>query len=146
MTIAQMNRNWAKLDLASEASWVMLNNREAIVEYNREQLSEGIRSDLQQIRPVYVDQWYANMKQRMNGKPKNGTPDLKLTGSFYDGFVIKMQGYNKYSVTSIDSKTNSLVNDYRITIFGFTPRSKQMITELIMQSALIERLKTKLFQ
>lgn len=146
MTIAQMNRNWAKLDLASEASWVMLNNREAIVEYNREQLSEGIRSDLQQIRPVYVDQWYANMKQRMNNKPKNGTPDLKLTGSFYDGFVIKMQGYNKYSVTSIDSKTNDLVNKYTVSIFGFTPRSKQMIAESIMQSALIERLKTKLFQ
>lgn len=146
MTIAQMNRNWAKLDLASEASWVMLNNREAIVEYNREQLSEGMRSDMTPIRPVYRSEWYANMKQGMNNKPKKFTPDLKLTGSFYDGFVIKMQGYNKYSVSSIDSKTNSLVNDYRITIFGFTPRSKQMITELIMQSALIERLKTKLFQ
>lgn len=146
MTIAQMVRNWNSIDVASESAWVMLENREQIVQYNKDQLERGDLNDYSPIRPTYKSNWYATMKQRRNSKPKFGTPDLKLTGAFYDGIVIKMEGYNKYSVTSIDSKTSQLVSWYSSSIFGFTPRSRQEIRDEIMQDELIKRLKSKLFK
>ena len=146
MTIAQMVRNWNSIDVASESAWVMLENREQIVQYNKDQLQLGIKNDNSSIIPMYKSNWYAKMKQGKNSKPEFGTPDLKLTGAFYDGIVIKMQGYNQYSVTSIDSKTSQLVSWYSSSIFGFTPRSRQEIRDEIMQDELIKRLKSKLFK
>ena len=146
MTIAQMVRNWNSIDVASESAWVMLDNREQIVQYNKDQLQLGVKNDNSSIIPMYKSNWYAKMKQGKNSKPEFGTPDLKLTGAFYDGIVIKMEGYNKYSVTSIDSKTSQLVSWYSSSIFGFTPRSRQEIRDEIMQDELIKRLKSKLFK
>jgi hypothetical protein len=146
MTIAQMVRNWNSIDVASESAWVMLDNREQIVQYNKDQLQLGVKNDNSSIIPMYKSNWYAKMKQGKNSKPEFGTPDLKLTGAFYDGIVIKMEGYNKYSVTSIDSKTSQLVSWYSSSIFGFTPRSRQEIQDEIMQDELIKRLKSKLFK
>jgi hypothetical protein len=141
-----MVRNWNSIDVASESAWVMLDNREQIVQYNKDQLQLGVKNDNSSIIPMYKSNWYAKMKQGKNSKPEFGTPDLKLTGAFYDGIVIKMEGYNKYSVTSIDSKTSQLVSWYSSSIFGFTPRSRQEIQDEIMQDELIKRLKSKLFK
>jgi hypothetical protein len=61
------------------------------------------------IAPSYKYDSYAEMKQEMNSRPDFGTPDLRLTGAFYNSFYFD---FDTLEVTSSDAKTETLKEKY----------------------------------
>ena len=145
MTIATMSKRWQSLDIAREAAWVLLENRTHISEYNLDQLRDGELSDSSRIKPKYRNTAYQQRKSRLYGYKLGGTPDLRYTGDFYRGWVIRLQGENKYSFDSIDGKRDDLVDKYTIRIFGLNNQSKTEVRERIMQPDLVKRIESKIF-
>lgn len=144
MTIAQMTKNWANLNLYKEAEEVVLSMQEELAELNREQLREGERSDRTKIRPKYTKKYQA-YKTRKKGYTLDGTPNLMNEGNFYKGFVTRIKGVNKYSIDSNDSKTSKLVDRYSYLIFGLTNESKYFIQPKV-QTKLVERIESKVLK
>lgn len=144
MTIAQMTRNWANLNLYKEAEEVVLSMSDELVELNREQLREGEKSDRTNIRPKYTPK-YRSYKARNKGYTLDGTPNLINEGNFYKGFVTRIKGVNKYAIDSNDSKTSKLVERYTSLIFGLTNESKYLIQPKV-QSRLVERIESKVLK
>jgi len=65
---------------------------EQYVDLNTEQMYQGLDGSGQKISPQYKLQEYADMKSQMNSAPGYGTPDLKLTGAFYQGYGVRVEG------------------------------------------------------
>jgi len=59
---------------------------------NTNQLYEGVDGTGQKIAPQYASEGYADMKSKMNSAPGYGTPDLHLTGAFYRGYQLVVEG------------------------------------------------------
>lgn len=72
------------------------------VDLNTAQLLEGKDGDNQPLRPQYAIESYADQKNRMNPLPGYGNPDLKLTGAFYKGYGVRVEGTDvvKFSTVS----------------------------------------------
>jgi len=86
-------------------------NEEALVQLNRDQLTESKRSDGATIKPSYSAK-YAAFKGF-------SSPDLMLTGSFYNQmFLIINPSSFDYFISSNDWKTTGLVEKYTEKIFG----------------------------
>lgn len=62
------------------------------VELNTQQLFKGLDGTGGSIHPLYRSAKYARMKNQMNALPGYGTPDLKLTGAFYQGYGVRVEG------------------------------------------------------
>src|SRR5690348_238105 len=61
------------------------------IDLNTQQMYEGKNSDGGEI-GAYRSEVYAEMKNQMNSLPGFGVPDLKLTGAFYEGYSLRIQG------------------------------------------------------
>jgi len=132
-TILDVHDNWKRiLKLPDQIPVFVYQTRFEIVRYNtEEQLAKGIRSDGQNIAPSYRDREYAEGKFEANSLPGFGTPDLKLTGSFYKGFYVAVDT-EIYEIDSRDSKTDKLLKKYGENIFGLTqPNKEQYATKSI---------------
>lgn len=81
-----------------------------LIDENTAQLDAGMDAKGQQL-PPYANPEYAAMKGR-------SIPDLKLTGNFWESFIIK-QTRDSMLIDATDSKRNKLVNKYG-DIFGLT--------------------------
>jgi hypothetical protein len=66
-----------------------MQNENHIVDFNTDQLSQGLRSDNKPIEPEYYFGEYAKMKKAMGSKAPEGTPDLYYTGDFYSGLYAQ---------------------------------------------------------
>ncbi len=62
------------------------------VELNTAQLYEGKDGNDQPLNPTYASPKYARVKNEMNPTPGYGNPDLKLTGAFYGGYELRVEG------------------------------------------------------
>lgn len=62
------------------------------VELNTKQMYAGLDGTGRQISPQYASQEYATQKNQMNPAPGYGTPDAYLTGAFYRGYGIRVEG------------------------------------------------------
>jgi hypothetical protein len=62
------------------------------VELNTRQMYQGLDGNGQKIQPTYRRQRYARVKNEMNSAPGYGVPDLKLTGAFYQGYGVRVEG------------------------------------------------------
>lgn len=101
---------------------IIEDHADIIADYNRAQLESGLDRNGDVINPFYGSIYYAMMKNNMNSKPGLGVPDLKLTGAFYRGIFLSMKGY-AFSLSSSNSKTESLVDKYGEYIFGLNDNS-----------------------
>ena len=150
MTIAELNRRFNTADLSKFAGEAVVKYEAEIVEANKDQLQDGELSNTQPIRPKYKSDWYARMKQTMNGKPDYGTPDLKKEGGFYAGFKVFLQGRYQYRISSTDWKTRILSSNspegYSPEIFGLNQRNTREVGERYVQPDFVQRLKTFLFR
>lgn len=146
MTIAELNRRFNTADISKFAGEAVQKYEAEIVEANKEQLQDGELSNTQPIRPKYKSDWYAKMKQTMNGKPDYGTPDLKNEGGFYAGFKVFLQGRYQYRISSTDSKTSLLSDKYKPEIFGLNQRNTREVGERYVQPDFVQRLKNFLFR
>ena len=146
MTIAELNRRFNTADLSKFAGEAVKRYEAEIVEANQDQLQDGELSNTQPIRPKYKSDWYAKMKQSMNGLPDYGTPDLKKEVGFYAGFNVFLQGRYQYRISSTDWKTRLLSDNYNPEIFGLNQRNTREVGERYVQPDFIQRLKIFLFR
>jgi hypothetical protein len=80
---------------------------EAIEEKNRQQLFEGYDKNGERLRP-YRSAKYARVKHEMNPLPGYGNPDFKVTGDFYRGIQVRVDG--QVIVTELrDKKSDELL-------------------------------------
>lgn len=70
----------------------ILETAEQYVDLNTAQLYQGKDGDGQPISPQYAWDTYAAEKNQMNPTPGYGIPDLKLTGAFYRGYTLQVEG------------------------------------------------------
>lgn len=62
------------------------------VDLNTAQMYQGKDGDGQSIAPQYGSESYANEKNQMNPTPGYGIPDLRLSGAFYRGYKVRVEG------------------------------------------------------
>ena len=128
-TIAEMNGRVNELatKLGIIAVNVLDDMKSEVVNLQREQMMDG-RNKLGEEIGTYRSIVYADMKHRMNPRPGNGVPDLRLTGAFHDGIKLETSPASKtYVITSTDPKTNALIKKYGSKIFGLDSRSREIL-------------------
>ena len=99
---------------------IVMSDGDLIVELQKEQLTQGKDATGEDIAPSYYSDAYAEMKQELNSQPDFGTPDLRLTGDFHNGFYLD---HDTLQVTSSDAKTPSLIEKYGKNIFGLSEKT-----------------------
>lgn len=81
------------------------------VDLNTAQLYQGKDGDGQAISPLYRSNGYADEKSRMNSAPGYGVPDLKLTGAFYRGYTVRVEGQDLVKDSNVEY-ADELFNKY----------------------------------
>lgn len=147
MFLDDLNRNAQRLDPLETLSESIEENAEYIADLNTSQLSEGVNSLGQSLDPKYKMAEYAKMKKAMGAKPPFGTPDLKLTGAFYEGFRAEPLKADKGGIfiTSDDSKASKLAGKYGANIFGLTDKSRADLKTVLLPTFLT-KLRNELFR
>lgn len=88
----------------------------------KEQLLQGVSSAGGTFRK-YRSASYARLKNAMNPLPGLGNPDLKYTGSFYQGIYVNVSG-GKITIGSHDDKAQMLEANYK-NVFGLDPQDME---------------------
>lgn len=108
------------LNVSMIASKSMIETRDHLIDWQKEQLFSGKNSKNNFIRPAYKP--ITRRIKRAKGQPTDRVT-LKDRGDFYDGIVADI-GTKVYSLTSTDSKTFSLEGKYGENIFGLNKISR----------------------
>jgi hypothetical protein len=87
--------------------------------------------------PEYRGQLYRDMKATINSLPGIGTPDLFLTGKFYEAMGVKVNG-DTYDVESDTDHSERLEERYGDEILALSPEN----AEIYANGALAEAIKT----
>lgn len=127
MNLIEFHKKLRSIDVESLMDRAVLANSEEIIDANTGQLSVGLDAT-GDFFGEYKDSNYAQFKQSIGSKAPMGVVDLKLTGAFYEGFNIQVEGEG-YRVTSRDGKTSDLVSKYGREIFGLTEDSKENLKD-----------------
>lgn len=117
--LEELIRRLRAIDANSILDEAIMENRDDIVELNKEQLEMGLRSDGSSMPD------YSRTSVNAFNKPA-GPIQLYDTGDFYDGFFATDKGQS-IAISSTDEKTGLLKRKYTSEIFGLTQTS---ITEL----------------
>lgn len=116
---------------------------EKVPEYNRQQLKEGQFVTGQPIYPPLKSIRYALDKEKRNGL--NGrsllTPDLNLTGSFYEKIVSELTG-RSILTDSLDIKATKLEGDYGKDIYGMNQQNTTTYAIEDVKPVLLDLLKS----
>jgi len=127
-TIFEVVNNVAKLDLTKEAIRAIVTHKEDIADINRDQLLDGLNTDGVKITPDYQSPAYARMKNRMNGAPGYGTPDLYKHGNFHEGIKVDVVNKDTFEQNSTDSKNQMLKKKYP-KILGLSESGKEELID-----------------
>lgn len=141
MTIPELQRRFKRVDIKKAAVSIIADNKEDIVQFNRDQLMDGENKEGKKLKK-YKSNSYAARKNKMNPSPGFGNPDLYLTGNFQEAMKLNIQSSRTYDITSTDSKTPDLKKKYGADIFGLQPDSRKEIQETIMNPGLVSHIKT----
>ena len=98
------------------------------VKLQQSQMLLGLDSDGKKI-GTYRNKQYKSMKQGMNPQA-GGMVDLKLTGAFQNGIRQDINS-ETWTMRSTDEKAGELTEKYGSRIWGFAPKSKQVLDEKI---------------
>lgn len=124
-------------NLEVQASEVVRENDNVLIDMNTEKLKHGKTSTGDSISPEYASDDYAEMKQDMNPRPGFGIPDLFLEGDFQGGFFVEeMEG--GWDIDSKDEKRNKLAAKYGEEIFGNTEEDEQEFNKEYILPELVE--------
>lgn len=123
MTIAEANRRIQRLNLKAQLPGIISSTSAAIIKYNQNQLYDFSIDSTSNPLEFYKSLAYSIEKNTRNPKPGLGRPDLKDTGTFYNGWFVELQG-DILKIYSRDSKTPELVGKYGDDIFGLTKENK----------------------
>lgn len=87
------------------------------------QLLFGIDKNDQRITPGYKSKYYAKKKALINPLPGLGTPDLKVSGNFYDKMRIKVNRENIEISSGVDY-AKRLEENYGDSIYGLNDKQR----------------------
>jgi hypothetical protein len=135
-TIDEVLNTYMQIDLVQIAKDLVNSDEQNILDINRNQLRIGFDSNGNPVRPKYTTAKYARFKQRLGSKAPIYTPDLLLTGNFYNslkfdtGFKVESVGvpYSGY-----------LESRYGKNIYGFNDKNLSAI-----QAKYVNEIKRKL--
>lgn len=123
-----------------ETREAIVDTENEIVDFNREQLYEGVRSDSSKIEPEYAE--ITKIIKAAKGQPYDRVT-LKDTGDFYAGMNVDVNT-NSYDVSSTDDKTVKLVTKYGEQIFGLESKNKVTYINQFLRPVLEDRITAKL--
>ena len=69
----------------------LIDDKEAVIALNQDQLFKGKDKDGNAITPKYASPYYAKKKEGLNASPGLGTPDLYVTGNYYANFNLRYE-------------------------------------------------------
>ena len=110
------------MDLRSQVPIIIELTSEQIILLNQAQLYQSSIDSLGNNLGGYYFEWYEDLKKGMN-PGLGGLVDLYLTGAFYSGFFVRVEG-EEIIIGSTDSKSDDLETKYGKAIFGMTDESK----------------------
>lgn len=140
-TIAGLNKKLHTVDFDSLITDSIEYTKDEIAVLNRSQLLQGYMSTGEQISPQYASPIYALEKSAMNPLPGFLTPDLRLTGSFYQGIgVVVNAKENTFTVSSSDIKAPRLELKYSSAIYGLTKQNKSFYALETLKPVFFEKL------
>lgn len=108
-----------------------MDNESTMADLQTEQMSLGLMSNGDFIRPELYSDEYAYIKVNEGGKAPLYTPDLHDTGAFYRGVYAKISG-NAIETTSTDEKADDLTAKYGPLIFGLNQTQLGKLSEFIL--------------
>lgn len=117
MTVLELNKKLQSFNIWGNVRRAIASNSDKIVDFNRQQMVNGIAPDGQYIRPRYKSEAYADAKADAGSKAPFGIPDLKLTEAFHDALYLKLYR-DDYSINSKDEKAGKL--EVKYNPFGLT--------------------------
>lgn len=112
----------------------------AIPDLNKADLQQGLLATSEAIQPDYYFDSYAKEKFEMNPLPGYGVPDLKLTGSFYEGLVTSVDK-TSFTTLSTDGKASMLEEKYSKDIYGLTKDAKTAYSIGVLKPVLNQNLR-----
>lgn len=122
MTINEAYRRFSRLDLRSQVPIIIELTSEQIILLNQAQLYQSSMDSLGNNLGGYYFEWYEDLKKGLN-PGLGGLVDLYLTGNFYSGFFVRVEG-GEIIIGSTDSKSDDLETKYGKAIFGLSDMSK----------------------
>lgn len=144
MTLGDIQRAIEATNLDAIAGEVVEDNKDNILQLNRDQLMSGFDSNGEKMEPQYASRDYALKKNKMNALPGLGTPDLYLTGKFQSSLQLQVMGKDvKFSDT--DDKAKYLeVNYGPDNIYGLSEDSIGEARTEFLQQGLVEKMAASL--
>jgi hypothetical protein len=137
--IKDISNKLKSLNVMAELDLVLQELQGVIVGMNKEQLSLGYDAQHSQLQD-YAQESYAGFKVDVVGsRAPLGTPDLKLSGDFYNGFKIILNA-SELIITSDDIKTLQLEGKYG-DIFGLDSNHLEMLSISYILPKLQQRIK-----
>lgn len=126
-TIRNFNNRIQSVNFKEVVALSMNQTKDEMVKFNQDDLSVSLLSTSTPITPRYKSGAYAKNKFALNPSAGLGSPDLKLTGSFYRGIyvTVDLASYS-FTLNSTDSKSTQLELRYTPKIFGLTYDSKSI--------------------
>jgi len=116
-TVLDMIENINALDIHELAVNAIMSTEDAMVNLNREQLTEGLDSRGHKLKPTYGSKAYATKKAAQNPRPGKWNPDLILTGAFVESFKVSLSG-DDLKFEASDIKAPDLLEKYGDDVMG----------------------------
>lgn len=116
-TVLDMIDNLNVLDAHELAINAIMSTEDAMVQLNREKLSEGLDSQGHKLKPSYGSKSYAAKKSAQNPRPGKWNPDLILTGDFVESFKVSLSG-DVLKFEAGDIKAPDLLEKYGDDVMG----------------------------
>lgn len=126
-TVSEMVKRLTELNIDGLAKQSLGINSNVMTDLIKEQLTSGY-SAKGKIKPKYRNPTYARMKSEMNALPGNGTPDLRLTGAFYNSIQVDIGGQD-VEFLATDSKSESLTEKYGDEVLGMSEKQHNYLIE-----------------
>lgn len=115
--VQELIRKFQKLKERNFPYEYVRDNKEFVVELNRQQLRKGIKADDTEVTP-----YYANIKYKGRRKPV----DLYLKGDFYRSFRVVL-GNDGFYIEARDYKSEMLLKKYGAEVLGINFKSLEIL-------------------
>lgn len=104
------------------------------------QLTSGIKSTGLKITPQYATTYYSGKKFKLNPLAGLGTPDLKVSGTFYEGIAVVVNAKSFVTSSNVDY-ADKLELQYGSEIYGLTAENKSYYSTEIVKPALFAKIR-----
>ncbi len=141
--IEQQIKRIESLDINSLLDECINETEKQLLDLVKSQLESGRKGTGEALKD-YESQSYADFKKNIVGSiAPYFTPDLKLTGDFYDGF-FQQPALNGIEVYSKDWKASKLEKKYGNSIFNLTKENLEYYSTKIIYPILMQKIRKHL--